>query len=267
MGLNKSTSGTPLPQAGLQGFLEPNSFQRMVHSCKVVLGSNPSRAQLGILAAYSNLAKISTRSLQLMDCSCTGMNSCNLYEGWPPRNDQKCYRSELWAKIGQCLIHAFWCFFLNIGTNTSISVGQYELFLHNQELLNSFLGSPWKTLVSFDCEFMHKEVMYLVTGNSRGIGESSGAVTIYPTTLRKVKLAPGLPVIYEILDGKFMLNGLYYLSLRGRETSSRTLATKVFQPGMKYSLRRALLIIQAFPSPSKSVWTILRYEVLYKSMD
>lgn len=224
-------AGNRLPRTGLLDSLGPDSYQRMCDCCQVVYGSCPTRLQLDIPATYSKFAAVAEESLKMLDCSCLDQVRCDPTHGWslnPRRKAQKnCRRLQLWNAIGRSLGHAFCCLFMDVGTNITISRPNAEtspIVALINKVLSKVLGFTDETLY-FSYALFHSAMMRMITGND-GIAVSCGANVIFPAALRDTSLASGLPIVYEVLEGKFMLEGRYHMTLKSAEVTPRQKAKK-----------------------------------------
>lgn len=220
-----------LPSKGLLNSLGPNPFQRICDCCQAVYGSSPSGLQSGLPTAYSKLAAVAMESLILVDCSC--QDKCNPAHGWciyPRRKSQQnCRRLQLWNAIGLSLEHAFWCLFMNAGTNTTMrrpNVLPTIILSYVNDAL-SFKKDPY---LSYFCGVIHYQMINMFAdkefSSGHPIGFSSGANVIFPAALRDVKVLSGLPIVYEVLEGKFILEGRYHMNLRSFSVTPRKKAKK-----------------------------------------
>lgn len=225
------------PRRGLLNSLGPDPYQRMCDCCQMVYGSSPSGLQLDLPVAYLNLAQVAMKSLNLLPCSCTGQPHCDPTHGWwskPPRKaDKFCRRFQLWNAIGFGLKNAFMCLFMDVGTNIAMSRPDSSTGYDILYIINIALGFiEGKT--TFRCGTFHWIMTNMISnaGGIGGIGFSSGANVIFPAALRDTSLAPGLPIVYEVHEGKFMFEGRYHMALKGAQVTPRKKAKKNI-PGRK----------------------------------
>lgn len=213
-----------LPPTGLLKSLGPNHYQRMYECCQVVYGSSPSGLQSDIPTAYSKFAAVAMESLKLVDCSCSDQPRCDPAHGWcidtPMELLEDCRRVRLWNAIGTSLNYAFWCLFMNVGTNISMSRPSLYFPTSILSTINCALHSKDENHYFF-CTSFHFNMMRMFSLSDGTIGVSSGANVIFPVALRDVSLASGLPILYEVLEGKFLLDGRYHMTLRDSMVTPR----------------------------------------------
>ncbi|MCJ1463375.1 hypothetical protein MMC07_001982 [Pseudocyphellaria aurata] len=220
-----------LPRKGLLNSLGPDPYQRICNTCQMVYGSSPSGWQLDLPTAFLNLAQVATKYLDLLQCSCrTAQPRCNATHGWwlnrLIKTERTCRRFQLWNAIGLSLNNAFLCLFMNVGTNISMSKpSTFDTVL--LETINRVIGPNYGG-VDYYCSSFHRGMTKLISDTSEiaGIGVSSGANAIFPAALRDTSLTPGLPIVYEVHEGKFMFEGRYHMALKGAQVTPRTRARK-----------------------------------------
>lgn len=182
-----------LPYKGLLNSLGPNPFQRICDCCQAVYGSSPSGLQSGLPTAYSKFAAVAVESLVLVDCSCLDQPRCDPAHGWcfdslPRRRPQQdCRRVQLWNAIGLSLEHAFWCLFMNVGTNITMRKhNESDLVILSH--IHHALGFKEDRYLSSYCRMLHDQTMNMFSDKipifaGQPISVSCGANVIFPAAL------------------------------------------------------------------------------------
>ena len=225
-------TATPLPNNSFMQFLGRFSQKHIENCCKTILGTVPSWLDLDIQGAVSHIEGAVLDLFEGLQCSYGGLKQCEVYDGWETtpkkRGDLSCKRYQVSKRVAETLEVAFWSLFVNAGSNTTVQWHHRPKIWTVPYIFKRSIKEP-NPGYSTDCEEFYRRVMELFSsqyGQDRPLACSSGASVIFPAALRHQTLDPERCGIFELVEGRLVLNGTYHVNLLGQEGGQRPRAKK-----------------------------------------
>ena len=214
-----------LQPAPLLTLLGPLPQARICTICEEILRSKPTTSQMNLSTAFSNLVAIVAGRVQRISCTCPSGFKCNWMNGWTHdygsgklQQKKRCVLHQLWDAIGFALNSALWCFFVNAGPNTTIS-------LENRMVHNNITDAVTCKGQILTVDQILNHVMGLVDNlrfiKKGNIAISSDSCTIYPTILKTLSVPSHQSTTFTLIEGIVVFEGRYHRRLDARPVGAR----------------------------------------------
>jgi len=251
----KRASHSPLPYNGFRGLLGPNGMSRVRETLKCIFHCEPSFEIVQCDKAYDDLCVSLADAVPSTACKCGDCFEAGRFtNAWmhrkPSGTNPRCKVAGVWYAIDWFVTRGIVASFVTVtGENTWIRLAVDRVstprggVLHNIRTLlapaeyphvhkttRALVATTSATFAGFDVIDLHSAVLDLVSRFRRGekiIGISSGACSIFPTTVQNPVFDQGLE--YILVDGRFYDGHNYYSVFRpadrcsGRRPASNTI--------------------------------------------
>ena len=219
----------PVPMLTLLG---PLPRARICKICEEILHSKATTSQIDLSTAFSNFVTIVAGKVKETSCVCTATENRDWMDDWMhgwnfkdrSQISESCVVCQLWRDIGMTLDSMLWCFFVNAGPNTTISLALNQ----RRNLISHAMTGRGETLRPFD---IRDHVMNLIDDfpqDSRMLAWGSNSCTIYPTVLRTLSVPSQQSLTFTLVEGMLVFEGRYhYHGLLAESVETRPRTTRV----------------------------------------
>jgi len=230
----------PLPPRGRMDLLGCEPMRHIYHVCNVVFGTTPSGGRKDVRSAYSTLVDTFKTTIGTkIYCTCPAEITCDITKGWGETvvkrtsvfQRKNCLYRALWRNVGSALAQGFRCLLIEAQENVTLSydVNQFGsgVVFGIREIESVFTVRPPQHDYVLRCYDIHESLMTLGGRRKWGIDDlafSDGSCTIFPAALLRLQTDIDRGYRYNLCDGKLLIKGRYYASLRSIPARDRPAA-------------------------------------------
>lgn len=217
-----------------KSMLGPHYRRHMATVCQAICHYTPDELTSDPVERWHHLVHVGERDLKPIQCDCG--DGYPLILAWQSR-DGACPRHRIWRAVGHALSVGLMCFLLRPHGSVSINIHLFKQSsppLEGRTLLRtlSALGFSYpkaqeprfsqrpSQIYSLFLDLLHDPT---IGGPYFCIGISSHGCSIYPTILDGFEIESGGILSFELHEGAFIHDGIYYQALSGDQGRTREL--------------------------------------------
>jgi len=230
--LYSKPNGCSLPANGFAGLLGPDSWARVRNTLTRIFNCEPSFTVLPFEKAHDDLRAKVAESVSLSICTCDRCFTGGPTIGWG--YDTSCKGRELWRIIDALITRGVVACFVTAEKNTCIRLSIEEGYRSGLlRKISTILGPrpdcpprPWFEDWNFGVVELHAYILDLVSKfktmwEERNLGISSGASSIFASTLQNPVFQSPRRLEYILADGQFHDDHNSYHTLIADNCSTR----------------------------------------------
>ena len=225
----RSLRELPLPLKGFLSLLGPNAMTRIRETLTLIFRERPSFASFDVTVAYSTLRAL-VKGLypdpERSPCAC---HTCGDKFVWAKVKITQCPLAQLWATIGDVVERGVASLFFTGGRHACVPYANGNTLCFSGKLLRAIERRAHRVIpdeadLLLGGASLHQGMLRLVTARNFDrvpLGESSGSISIFPSTIQEPSLRDPPCIEYVLADGQFHDGLNYYQSLVTEDIADR----------------------------------------------